>query len=81
LTPINDYGSGPSPVLQGALRSFDTLPYCRSQANASPAGGSPIADITALASVDLGGWIKLKTGHPHLQRRHAAIRARPSAKT
>jgi glutathione S-transferase len=41
-----------------------------------------IADITALASVDFAGWMKLRPDaeHPHLKRWHEAVSARPSAK-
>jgi len=41
-----------------------------------------IADIAALVTVDFCGWIKLKPteAQPHLQRWHAAVSARLSAK-
>jgi glutathione S-transferase len=41
-----------------------------------------IADITALVSVDFAGWAKMKPPDTlaHLQRWHAAVSARPSAK-
>ncbi len=53
--------------------------FAKSEYVAGPA--YTVADITALATVDFAGWMRMQPGeqHPHLRRWHAQVSARPSA--